>query len=104
MLNKLIIPVFAIILVGSLLVTPLIPLLDQDLGKTIMLTSGEEEESSSMEEMMKKFDETATYIKFYSELHHEFIKQNLQITYSGYLLPITDYTLEILDPPPRQLV
>ncbi|SDQ11356.1 hypothetical protein [Flagellimonas zhangzhouensis] len=104
MLNKLIIPVFAIILVGSLLVTPLIPLLDKELGKTIMLTSGEEEESSSMEEMMKKFDETTFYIKYFSELRHELVKQNQLITYSGYLFPTSDHTLEILDPPPRQLM
>ncbi|WP_375325775.1 hypothetical protein [Flagellimonas sp. GZD32] len=104
MLKKLIISLFAIILTGSLLVSPLIPFLDKELGKTMMITSAEEEESNNTEETAKKFDETATYIKYFTELRHEITKQNQQISFSGYLFPTSDFTLEILDPPPKQLV
>lgn len=96
-------PIISLFLILTISASPIVPLLDKELGKT-MVIGGSEEEKSTKLFTIKKFDEADTLIKYFSFSIHQPILQNSPEDYVGYIFPISDYTVEILDPPPRNLV
>ncbi|MFT0714148.1 hypothetical protein [Flagellimonas lutimaris] len=104
MLKALLFPIISFLLILSISTSPIIPLLDKALGKTMILSSAEEEKSSKNEESDKKFDEMDAYFKYFLELASYQIIKTQGIDFLGYIFPTSDYTIEILDPPPRKLV
>ena len=104
MLKTIAFPFVSVLLIFSLLAAPVIPLLDKELSKSLVLKSSEEEKSSKKEESEKKFDELEGYIRNYFALSTEFLAQEQDFTTAGYLFPVLEYTVEILDPPPRRLM
>ena len=93
----------SLVLISALTVSPLLPFLDKELGKTMVIGAAEEENNSNNGETNKKFDEIDAYIKYYLELVNNPVFQQQNQDHIGYLLPISDYIVEILDPPPRKL-
>ncbi|MBW8242409.1 hypothetical protein K1F50_06315 [Muricauda oceani] len=96
-------PIIALLLILSISASPIIPLLDKELGKTMVIGSAEEEKSSKVI-TIKKFDEEDTFNKYVFESNHQYISQEHNIRFIGYFFSVSDYTVEILDPPPRKLV
>lgn len=96
-------PIISLLLILAISVSPIIPLLDKELGKTMVVGSAEEEKSSKIINL-KKFDEADIYNKYFLELVNQPILQEHSLDFLGYIFPISDYTAEILDPPPRKLV
>lgn len=96
-------PFVSVLLICSLLAAPVIPFLDKELSKSLVL-SAEEEKSSKKEESEKKFDEMDFFVKNYFTDASEFLLQKQDYTTAGYLFPVMEYTVEILDPPPRKLI
>ncbi len=90
-------------LVGCLLVSPIVPFLDKELGKTMVLGSAEEEKSSKKEEAEKNFDELDLYLKNFYELSFYQAAQKFNVFSTDYVFPTVEYNLEILDPPPKKL-
>jgi hypothetical protein len=103
-LKALLFPIISFLLILSISTSPIIPLLDKALGKTMILSSAEEEKSSKNEESDKKFDEMDAYFKYFLELASYQIINTQGTDFLGYIFPTSDYTIEILDPPPRKLV
>ncbi|WP_156102212.1 hypothetical protein [Muricauda sp. MAR_2010_75] len=103
MLRTIAFPFVSVLLIFSLLASPLIPFLDKEFSKTLVL-SAEEEKSSKKEESEKKFDEKDFFIKNYFAVSSDFLAQDKHYTTAGYLFPVLEYTVEILDPPPRRLI
>jgi hypothetical protein len=95
--------IISLLLISALTVSPLIPFLDKELGKTMVIGAAEEENNGNNGETNKKFDEIDAYIKYYLELVNNPVFQQQNQDHIGYLLPISDYIVEILDPPPRKL-
>jgi len=95
--------IISLVLISALTVSPLLPFLDKELGKTMVIGAAEEENNSNNGETNKKFDEIDAYIKYYLELVNNPVFQQQNQDHIGYLLPISDYIVEILDPPPRKL-
>jgi hypothetical protein len=69
----------------------------------MVISAAEEENNGNNGETDKKFDEIDAYIKYYLEIANNPIFQQQNADGSGYLFPISDHTVEILDPPPRKL-
>ena len=103
MFKVILFPIISLLLVFSISISPIIPLLDKELGKTIIL-GAEEENSNKKEETGKKFDEIDAYFKYFVELANHQLFQKTQLDFLGYIFPTSDYTVEILDPPPRKLI
>lgn len=103
MLKSVLHAIISLVLISALTVSPLIPFLDKELGKTMVIGAAEEENNSNNGETNKKFDEIDAYIKYYLELANNPVFQQQNQDDIGYLLPISDYIVEILDPPPRKL-
>jgi len=97
-------PIISFLLILSISISPVIPLLDKELGKTMILGAAEEEKSNKKEETEKKFDEIDAYFKYFLELADHQVSQKTQLDFLGYIFPTSDYTVEILDPPPRKLI
>lgn len=70
----------------------------------MILGAAEEENSNKKEETEKKFDEIDAYFKYFIELANHQLFQKTQLYFLGYIFPTSDYTAEILDPPPRKLI
>ncbi len=70
----------------------------------MILGAAEEEKSNKKEETEKKFDEMDAFFKYFLELANHQVNQKAQLDFLGYIFPTSDYTVEILDPPPRKLV
>lgn len=94
----------SLLLMLATLASPLIPLLDTELGKTIVVGTAEEESSNKKGDTEIKFDELDAYFKFYLEFTSNQIFENQPKSFLAYLFTSSDYTVEILDPPPRNLV
>ena len=103
MLKNVLHAIISLVLISALTVSPLIPFLDKELGKTMVIGAAEEENNGNNGETNKKFDEIDAYIKYYLELVNNPVFQQQNQDHIGYLLPISDYIVEILDPPPRKL-
>ena len=103
MLKNVLHAIISLVLISALTVSPLIPFLDKELGKTMVIGAAEEENNGNNGETNKKFDEIDAYIKYYLELVNNPVFQQQNQDDIGYLLPISDYIVEILDPPPRKL-
>ena len=103
MLKNVLHAIISLVLISALTVSPLLPFLDKELGKTMVIGAAEEENNSNNGETNKKFDEIDAYIKYYLELVNNPVFQQQNQDDIGYLLPISDYIVEILDPPPRKL-
>ena len=103
MLKNVLHAIISLVLISALTVSPLLPFLDKELGKTMVIGAAEEENNSNNGETNKKFDEIDGYIKYYLELANNPVFQQQNQDDIGYLLPISDYIVEILDPPPRKL-
>lgn len=103
MLKTIVHSIISLLLISALTVSPLIPFLDKELGKTMVISAAEEENNGNNGETDKKFDEIDAYIKYYLEIANNPIFQQQNADGSGYLFPISDHTVEILDPPPRKL-
>lgn len=103
MLKNVLHAIISLVLISALTVSPLLPFLDKELGKTMVIGAAEEENNSNNGETNKKFDEIDAYIKYYLELVNNPVFQQQNQDHIGYLLPISDYIVEILDPPPRKL-
>ena len=103
MLKTIVHSIISLLLISALTVSPLLPFLDKELGKTMVIGAAEEENNSNNGETNKKFDEIDAYIKYYLELVNNPVFQQQNQDHIGYLLPISDYIVEILDPPPRKL-
>ena len=103
MLKTIVHSIISLLLISALTVSPLIPFLDKELGKTMVIGAAEEENNGNNGETNKKFDEIDAYIKYYLELVNNPVFQQQNQDHMGYLLPISDYIVEILDPPPRKL-
>ncbi|MBO6533815.1 MAG: hypothetical protein JJ885_06695 [Muricauda sp.] len=103
MLKTIVHSIISLLLISALTVSPLIPFLDKELGKTMVIGAAEEENNGNNGETNKKFDEIDAYIKYYLELVNNPVFQQQNQDHIGYLLPISDYIVEILDPPPRKL-
>ncbi|MHA7863282.1 hypothetical protein [Flagellimonas marinaquae] len=103
MLKTIVHSIISLLLISALTVSPLIPFLDKELGKTMVISAAEEENNGNNGETNKKFDEIDAYIKYYLEIANNPIFQQQNADGSGYLFPISDHTVEILDPPPRKL-
>lgn len=96
-------PFISLLLILAISASPIIPLLDKDLGETMVVGAAEEEKSSKVI-TIKKFDEADIYNKYLLEWGNQPFLQEHSLGFLGYIFPISDYTLEILDPPPRKLV
>lgn len=96
-------PIISLLLILTISASPVIPLLDKELGKTIAVTGAEEEKGNKII-TIKKFDEEDTFNKYVFESNHQPISQEHTIGFLGYFFSISDYTMEILDPPPRKLI
>ena len=103
MLKTLVFPILSLMLIGCLLVSPIVPFLDKELGKTMIFGSAEEEKSSKKEEAEKNFDELDLYIKSFYELSFYQVPQQQDISSSRYIFPTMEFSMEILDPPPKVL-
>ena len=103
MLKTIVHSIISLLLISALTVSPLIPFLDKELGQTMVISAAEEENNGNNGETNKKFDEIDAYIKYYLEIANNPIFQQQNADGSGYLFPISDHTVEILDPPPRKL-
>lgn len=104
MIRTLAFPFVSMLLIFSLLASPIIPFLDKELSKTLVMGSAEEEKSSKKEESEKKFDELDFFLRNYVPFSSDFLAQEQNYTTAGYLFPVLEYTIEILDPPPRRLI
>lgn len=104
MLKKLVFPILSMLLMGCLLTSPLIPFLDKELGKTMVFGSSEEEKSSKKEEAEKNFDELDLYLKNYNDISFFQVPQQRTICSAGYVFPSLEFSMEILDPPPKVLI
>ncbi|TXJ93843.1 hypothetical protein [Flagellimonas pelagia] len=104
MLKKLVFPILSMLLMGCLLASPLIPFLDKELGKTMAFGSSEEEKSNKKEEAEKNFDELDLYLKNYIDVSFFQVPQQRTICSAGYVFPSLEFSMEILDPPPKKLI
>ncbi|MBO0341933.1 MAG: hypothetical protein VX798_05730 [Bacteroidota bacterium] len=96
-------PFMSLLLILAISAAPIIPLLDKELGETMLVGAAEEEKSSKVF-TIKKFDESDIYNKYLLEWGiHPFLQEH-SLGFLRYIFPISDYTVEILDPPPRKLV
>ncbi|WP_375587651.1 hypothetical protein [Flagellimonas aurea] len=102
-MKTLLFPMISLLLIFALSVSPIIPLLDKESGKTIVIGAAEEEKSSETF-TIKKFDEADTFYKYFFDSHNQHFSLDSSLGYLGYIFPFSDYTVEILDPPPRNLM
>jgi len=89
-------------LVTILMTSPLVPLLGKEYCTLMVLGSSEEEnnnEISSSKHVDGKYFLLKNFLPVDMSLQQE---QNLYV--SGYIFPELDFTIEILDPPPRKLI
>ncbi|GAB4517074.1 MAG: hypothetical protein Tsb004_27120 [Allomuricauda sp.] len=103
MLKNVLHAIISLVLISALTVSPLIPFLDKELGRTMVMDAAEEVNNNPNAETNNNFDEIDAYIKYYLEMANNPIFQQQNQDDIGYLLPISDYIVEILDPPPRKL-
>lgn len=102
-MKSILFPFVALLLVLAISASPIIPLLDTELGKTMVISATEEEQSSETI-TFKKLDEADIYHKYLLELAHQPTISEPLFNFLGYIFPVSDYTVETLDPPPRSLV
>ena len=96
-------PFISLLLILAISVSPIIPLMDKELGEKIVVGDTEEEKSNKIL-TIKKFDEADIYNKYFLDLVNQPILQEHSLGFVGYIFPISDYTVEILDPPPKNLI
>ncbi|MDF0707080.1 hypothetical protein [Flagellimonas okinawensis] len=101
-MKTLMFPLIAILLIVAISASPVIPFLDEELGKTMVMGAAEEEETSNII-TIKKFDETDSYLKYVTESEILPILREHPLDNMGYIFSFSDCTIEILDPPPRNL-
>jgi len=96
------IPFISIFMVSILLTTSFIPLLGQEYSTAIILGSSEEESNNHDTLSSNAFDSKYFMSKsFFST--GLFLNQDKNNNVSGYTFAVLEFTLEILDPPPRKL-
>tara|TARA_R110002012_G_scaffold121510_2_gene271047 strand:+ start:16593 stop:17012 length:420 start_codon:yes stop_codon:yes gene_type:complete len=93
-------PLISLILVLSISASPIIPLLDEEMGKIMVIGAAEEESTKVI--TIEKFDEGDTFFKYFHEIANQQILLDNPMTHLRYIFPTSDCTLEILDPPPRK--
>jgi len=88
-------------LILSISASPIIPLLDEEMGKIMVIGAAEEESNKVI--TIEKFDGGDTFFKYFQEIANQQILLDNPINDLGYIFPTSDCILEILDPPPRTL-
>ncbi|MCR9263739.1 MAG: hypothetical protein NXH86_06250 [Flavobacteriaceae bacterium] len=103
MLRLLAFPFVSVMLVTILMTSPLVPLLGKEYCTAIILGSSEEENNSNETTGSKSFESKYFLLRNFFPVDTSF-NQEQDFNSLGYIFPVLDYTVEILDPPPRRLI
>ena len=101
-MRKLAIPFISILMVSILLTSSFIPLLGQEYSTAIILGSSEEESNNHDTFSSNAFDSKYFMSKSFFSAGPS-LNQDKNNNVSGYTFAVLEFTLEILDPPPRNL-
>ena len=97
-------PFISLLLIFSLLAPSFLPFLEEDQSTSLVLDVDDTEKNNKKEESEKKSDEMDFFIKNNFVHIIAIFAHRQEYNLSGYLFPSLEYTIEILDPPPRRLV
>lgn len=102
MLKLLALPLVSLVFITILMTSPLIPLLEKDYSTAMILGSSEEEHNNHDNGGPQLFDSKYYLLKNFLSLGL-FPKSDHQQNLLDYAFTVLEYTIEILDPPPKQL-
>lgn len=97
------IPFISFVMVTILLTSSFVPLLGQEYNTAIILGSSEEENNTHDTSSSNTFDAKYFMSKSFFSANPS-LNQEKNDNTSGYVFAILEFTIEILDPPPRKLV
>lgn len=85
----------------TLMASPLVPLLDRELVKMLVLGAAEEENHSSKEGPSKQLDKNKLLHKFPSQIDGDFFDQIIGRSLHAYQFSVSEHQMETVDPPPE---
>jgi hypothetical protein len=103
MLRLLAIPFISVILVTILMASPFVPLLGREYCTALIIGSSEEENNSNETAPTKNFESKYFLLRNFFPVDASF-QQEKNLNSMGYIFPVLEYTIEILDPPPKGLI
>jgi len=103
MLRLLAIPFVSVMLVTILMASPFVPLLGRDYCAALIVGSSEEENNSNETSATKNFESKYFLLRNFFPVDSSF-QQEKNLNSMGYIFPVLEFTVEILDPPPRILI
>ncbi|WP_159076274.1 hypothetical protein [Flagellimonas amoyensis] len=103
MLKLLAFPFVSVMLVTILMASPFVPLLGREYSTALILGASEEENNSNETTSSKNFESKFLVFRNFFPVDPSF-KQEHNLTSLRYVFQVLEHTIEILDPPPRELV
>lgn len=103
MLRLLAIPFISVMLATILMASPFVPLLGRDYCAALIVGSSEEENNSSETAPIKNIESKYFLLRHFFPVDASF-QQEKNFNSMGYIFPVLEFTLEILDPPPKRLI
>ncbi len=103
MLRLLAIPFVSVMLVTILMASPFIPLLGREYCTALIIGSSEEENNGNETSAIKNFESKYFLLRNFFPVDLSF-QQEKNLTSLRYIFPVLEFTVEILDPPPRRLI
>ncbi|MEW2920495.1 MULTISPECIES: hypothetical protein [Flavobacteriaceae] len=102
MLRLLAIPFVSVILVTILMASPFVPLLGRECCTAMIIGSSEEENNNHEPSTVNNFESKYFLLRNFFPLNSS-LQQKENLNALGYIFPILEFTVEILDPPPKRL-
>ncbi|WP_318343762.1 hypothetical protein [Flagellimonas baculiformis] len=103
MLKLLAFPIVSVMLVSILMASPFVPLLGREYSTALILGSSEEENNSHETTNGKNFESKFFVFRNFFAVDPYF-NQEQHLSSLRYIFQVMEHTVEILDPPPRELV
>lgn len=103
MLKLLALPIVSVMLVSILMASPFVPLLGREYSTALILGASEEENNSHETASSKNFDSKFFVFRNFFPVDPSF-NQEQNLGSLRYIFQVLEHTVEILDPPPRELV
>lgn len=92
----------SILLTQFLLVSPVVPLLDRELGKMLVLGAAEEENHGSKEGHTKQLDKSKLLHKIPFPIGEGYVDRNVAQKRHPYQFSVSEPWVESIDPPPER--
>lgn len=96
-------PLVSVMLVSILMASPFVPLLGREYCTALILGASEEENNSNETSNGKSFESKFFVFRNFFAVDPSF-NQEQNLTSLRYVFQVLEHTIEILDPPPKELV